>query len=104
MGSSATFICNATSIPGQNFTWMKQEQMERITSDAQRTIVSVTGSSQLINNNINVSDHGYYVCDATVNAKQKNSATAYLQVATSKFAFMFQLFIAFFTTVKVTII
>lgn len=80
MGGSATITCNATNVPGQNFTWIKEGQEKKINSDEKYSVVSTTGSSQLIIKNISVADLGYYTCDGTTNIKQPCSATVYLQV------------------------
>ena len=61
---------------------MRQDQTEKIINDSQYSVSSSrgAGSSQLTIKRISSGDHGYYVCDATVNINQPNSATGYLQV------------------------
>ena len=81
VGGPATFTCNATGVPSQNITWTTQGQTEKNINDARHSITSSgSGSSQLTIKNVAINDHGYYVCDATVNINQPNSATGYLQV------------------------
>ncbi|KAJ7371881.1 Hemicentin-1, partial [Desmophyllum pertusum] len=81
-GESATFTCNATGVPSQNFTWMREGQ--KLASSRKYKVTSVTGSSQLIIKNISISDHGYYVCDATVNVNQPSSARFFLGIQSLK--------------------
>ena len=81
VGGAATFTCNATGVPSQNITWTTQGQTEKNINDARHSMTSFgSGSSQLTIKNVAIDDHGYYVCDATVNINQPNSATGYLQV------------------------
>lgn len=44
------------------------------------SIVSSSGLSRFIIKNVSAADHGFYVCDATMNLKQPNKAVFYLQV------------------------
>ena len=87
MGGSATFTCNATGVPGQNFSWTRKGETEKITSGAQHSVVSVTGSTQLTIKNISVGMERRYVCDGTVNINQPCSDEGFLQVLCMLFVF-----------------
>lgn len=80
VGSSVTFTCTATAVPGQNFTWIKLDTTERIVDGGQYSIISSTGSSKLILKSVVAADHGYYACDASMNSEQPNKAIVYLNV------------------------
>ena len=69
LGDSVTFTCNATGVPSQNYTWRKQQQEQTVGFGPELTI-----------KNIDVADRDYYVCDATVNPNQPNTAYGYLEV------------------------
>lgn len=69
LGGSVTFTCNATGVPGQNYTWRRLGQEKPVGSGPEHTI-----------DNIKVADDGYYVCDATVNPNQQNTAYGHLAV------------------------
>ena len=83
VGSSITFTCNAKAVPSQNFTWIRQERVEKVNNGGRFSIVSTLGSSQLIVKNVSTADRGYYVCDATMNSVQQNEAVFYFQVPCS---------------------
>ena len=78
VGSSASLTCNATNVPRQNITWIRKGNT--VVSGAQHSVDNVDGSSKLTIKNVTTHDHGYYVCDAAVNADHQNSASGYLQV------------------------
>lgn len=80
LGRSVTFTCTATGVPSQNFTWIRLEKTERIVDGGQYSIISSAGSSRLIIKNVSADDHGYYVCDASMNSEQPNKAIVYLHV------------------------
>ena len=80
LGSSVTFTCTATAVPGQNFTWIRLDRTERIVDGGLYSIISSTGSSKLVIKNVADADHGYYACDASMNSEQPNKAIVYLQV------------------------
>ena len=80
LGSSVTFTCTATAVPGQNFTWIRLDRTERIVDGGQYSIISSTGSSKLVIKNVADADHGYYACDASMNSEQPNKAIVYLNV------------------------
>ena len=83
VGSTVTITCNAKAVPGQNFTWIRQEIMETVNNGGRFSIVSTLGSSQLIVKNVSITDRGYYACDATMNLEQNNEAVVYIQVPCS---------------------
>lgn len=80
LGSSVTFTCTATAVPSQNFTWTRLKRTKIIDDGGQYSIISRTGSSQLIIKNVSADDHGYYACDASMNSEQPNKAIVYLTV------------------------
>lgn len=84
MGESATFTCNATGIPSQNFTWTKLGSKDEIINDSRHSVDFLTGSSVLTIKIVTVEDQVYYICNATVDDDQQNFGSAYLQPVSGK--------------------
>lgn len=84
VGESATFTCNATGIPSQNFTWTKLGSKVEIINDSRHSVDFLTGSSVLTIKIITVEDQAYYICNATVDDDQQNLGLAYLQLVSGK--------------------
>ena len=84
VGESATFTCNATGIPSQNFTWTKLGSKVEIINDSRHSVDFLTGSSVLTIKIITVEDQAYYICNATVDDDQQNLGLAYLQPVSGK--------------------
>ncbi|XP_068686083.1 opioid-binding protein/cell adhesion molecule-like isoform X1 [Montipora foliosa] len=83
VGNSVVFICNATHVPKQSFSWLKLHgQIQKVLADNGQdiSIASKTGSSVLTMKNIAEDNKGYYTCDATANVNQPNFVTGYLQL------------------------
>lgn len=68
VGSSVTFICNASGIPSPTIIWTRQfdlDSTEIVSDRVKYQVVSSAGFSQLAINDISVDDHGYYICNAS---------------------------------------
>lgn len=84
MGNSATFTCNASELPSQNFTWTKLGSEVKIINDAQHSVDFLTGSSVLTIKMVTVEDQAYYICSATVSDDEQTLGSAYLQLVSGK--------------------
>lgn len=68
VGSSASFTCIVSGIPLPSIRWMRGgSSVNEIVADinVKYQVISRSGSSQLIIKDISVSDHGYYICNAS---------------------------------------
>ncbi|XP_068733715.1 roundabout homolog 1-like [Montipora capricornis] len=80
---SVVFICNATNVPKESFSWLKrhgQTRMMLVDNGQNVTINSAIGSSILTLKNVAEYNKGYYTCDATANVDQSNFVESYLQL------------------------
>lgn len=79
-GGSTTIICNATNVPGQQFKWRKQGEINKtLNNDGMHSIVPTTGSSVLTIQNITDANDGYYIC-FTVNIQKSCSDSSYVEL------------------------